>query len=105
MVQVKPIQGVKKVLFFQAMDDTTTDGSGLRLAFQTEHTLTQKIKTIEELTKDCNLKDTNEINASLIFNSYVAKNYPTFDLLQESFNNNESIQVWEVDLTEMDGEN
>src|SRR5699024_7371407 len=28
-----------------------------------------------------------------------------FDLLQESFNNNETVQVWEVDLTEMDGEN
>lgn len=105
MVQVKPIQGVKKVLFFQAMDDTTTDGSGLRLAFQTEHTLTQERETIEELTKDGNIKDTSEINATLSFTSYVAKNDPTFDLLQESFNNNETVQVWEVDLTEMDGEN
>lgn len=102
MVQVKPIQGVKKVLFFQAMDDTTTDGSGLRLAFQTEHTLTQERETIEELTKDGNIKDTGEINASLSFTSYVAKNDPTFDLLQEAFNNNESLQVWEVDLTEKD---
>lgn len=102
MVQVKPIQGVKKVLFFQAMDDTTTDGSGLRLAFQTEHTLTQERETIEELTKDGNIKDTGEINASLSFTSYVAKNDPTFDLLQESFNNNEALQVWEVDLTEKD---
>lgn len=102
MVQVKPIQGVKKVLFFQAMDDTTTDGSGLRLAFQTEHTLTQERETIEELTKDGNIKDTGEINASLSFTSYVAKNDPTFDLLQEAFNNNEALQVWEVDLTEKD---
>ena len=102
MVQVKPIQGVKKVLFFQAMDDTTTDGSGLRLAFQTEHTLTQERETIEELTKDGNIKDTGDINASLSFTSYVAKNDPTFDLLQEAFNNNESLQVWEVDLTEKD---
>src|SRR5699024_11880393 len=61
--------------------------------------------TIEELTKDGNLKDTSEINATLSFTSYVAKNDPTFDLLQESFNNNETVQVWEVDLTEMDGEN
>lgn len=102
MVQVKPIQGVKKVLFFQAMDDTTTDGSGLRLAFQTEHTLTQERETIEELTKDGNIKDAGDINASLSFTSYVAKNDPTFDLLQEAFNNNETLQVWEVDLTEKD---
>lgn len=102
MVQVKPIQGVKKVLFFQAMDDTTTDGSGLRLAFQTEHTLTQERETIEELTKDGNIKDTGEINASLSFTSYVAKNDPTFDLLQDAFNNNETLQVWEADLTERD---
>lgn len=102
MVQVKPIQGVKKVLFFQAMDDTSTDGSGLRLAFQTEHTLTQERETIEELTKDGNIKDTGEINASLSFTSYVAKNDPTFDLLQDAFNNNETLQVWEADLTERD---
>lgn len=102
MVQVKPIQGVKKVLFFQAMDDTTTDGSGLRLAFQTEHTLTQERETIEELTKDGNIKDTGDINASLSFTSYVAKNDPTFDLLQDAFNNNETLQVWEADLTERD---
>lgn len=105
MADVKPIQGVKKVLFFQSMDDTTTDGSGLRLAFQTEHTLSQERETIEELTKDGNIKDTGDINASLSFTSYVAKNDPTFDLLQESFNNNEEIQVWEVDLTEADEDN
>ena len=102
MAQFKPIQGVKKVLFFQAMDDTTTDGSGLRLAFQTEHTLTRERETIEELTKDGNIKDTGEINASLSFTSYVAKNDPTFDLLQEAFNNNETLQVWEADLTDKD---
>src|SRR5699024_5901248 len=67
-------------------------------------TLTQERETIEGLTKDGNLKDTSEINATLSFTSYVAKNDPTFDLLQESSNNNETVQVWEVDLTEMDGE-
>src|SRR5699024_5824723 len=98
-------QGVKKVLFFQEMDDTTTYGSGLRLAFQTEQTRTQERERIEELTKDCKLKDTSEINDTVSFTSYVDKYNTTIELLQESFNNNETVQVWEVDLTEMDGEN
>lgn len=99
---IKPVQGMKKVLFFQAMDDSTTDGNELRLAFQTEHTLSQERDEIEEMTKDGALKDTGEINASLSLSSYVAKGDSTYELLKRSFRENSTIQVWEVDVTEAD---
>lgn len=97
---VKAIQGMKKVLFFQSLDDTTTDGNELRLAFQTEHTLSMEREELEELTKDGTLKDTGEINATLDFTSYVAKGDKTYQLLKRAFKANEELQVWEVDVTE-----
>ena len=97
---VKPIQGMKKVLFFQAIDDATTDGNDLRLAFQTEHTLSMEREEIDELTKDGRLKDTGDISASIDLTAYVASGDSTYDLLKETFYNNKLIQVWEVDVTE-----
>ena len=97
---IKPIQGTKKVLFFQAMDDTTVDGNSLRLAFQTEHTLTMEREELEEITKDGTLKDTGDINASIDLTAYVASGDATYDLLKRSFKKNETLQVWEVDVTE-----
>src|SRR5699024_10223600 len=102
---VQPIQGMKKVLFFQSMDDATTDGNDLRLAFQTEHTLSMEREEIDELTKDGRLKDTGDISASIELTSYVAENDATYDLLKKSFKDNALLQAWEVDGTDAtDGE-
>lgn len=97
---IKPTQGIKKVLFFQAMDGAETTGDDLRLAFQQEHTLTLEREALEEATKDGSIKGAGEINASLSLTSFVAKDDATYNLLKESFKNNEMIQGWEVDVTE-----
>src|SRR5699024_8551952 len=98
-------QGMKKVLFFQSMDDATTDGNDLRLAFQTEHTLSMEREEIDELTKDGRLKDTGDISASIELTSYVAENDATYELLKKSFKDNALLQAWEVDVTDAtDGE-
>lgn len=96
----KPIQGMKKVLFFQALDGTDSDGNGLRLAFQTEHTLTMEREEIEEVTKDGTIKDTGDINASIELTAYMAKDDATHELLRSKFKANETLQVWEVDVSE-----
>lgn len=102
---VQPIQGMKKVLFFQSMDDATSNGNDLRLAFQTEHTLSMEREEIDELTKDGRLKDTGDISASIELTSYVAENDATYELLKKSFKDNALIQAWEVDVTDAtDGE-
>lgn len=100
----KPIKGQKKVLFFQAMDDVATDGNLLRLAFQTEHTLTKERELIEEVTKDGTLKEMNDnVNASVDLTAYVAKGDATYELLESAFDSNEVLQMWEVDITEEAG--
>ncbi|AMQ66684.1 major tail protein [Bacillus phage Mgbh1] len=100
----KPIKGQKKVLFFQSMDGTETDGNKLRLAFQTEHTLSRERELIEEMTKDGMIKDTGDMNTSLDITSFVAHGDATFELLRDSFEENKPLQCWEVDVTEESAE-
>lgn len=100
-MNITPVKGQKKVLFFQSFDDAETDGNKLRLAFQTEHTLTKERETIEEATKDGIVKETSDqMNASIDLTAYVAKGDATYELLDESFDNNAPLQAWEVDVTE-----
>jgi len=105
MVDIKPIKGQKKVLFFQSFDGTETDGNKLRLAFQTEHTLSKEREVIEEATKDGVLKETGDnLNANIDLTAYVAKGDATYELLDTSFDNNVPLQAWEVDITEENDE-
>lgn len=97
---MKPVKGQKKILFFQGLDGTETDGNKLRLAFQTEHSLSRERELIEEATKDGILKETgDQLNASVDLTAYVAKGDATYELLDEAFTTNEVLQCWEVDVT------
>lgn len=93
-------KGQKTVLFFQAMDDTTTDGNALRLAFQTEHSLSRERESIEENTKDGTLKDAGNENASIELTSYIVRDDKTHQLIKDSYVKNKPLQCWEVDITE-----
>lgn len=106
MANISPIKGQNKVLFFQGMDDIETDGNKLRLAFQTEHSLSQERELIEESTKDGVLKEmSSNVNSSIDLTAYFAKNDTTAQLLQDAFENNKTLQIWEVDLTPTEVEN
>lgn len=105
MSTITPIKGQKKVLFFQSIDGIEVDGNKLRLAFQTEHSLSKERETIEEATKDGVIKETGDnLNASIDLTAYVAKGDATYELLESSFDDNKRLQCWEVDITEESAE-
>lgn len=93
-------KGQNTVLFFQDMDDTSTDGNALRLAFQTSHSISRERSTTEEQTKDGTLKDAGSENASIDITSYVVRDDATHQLLKDAYVSNREIQAWEVDITE-----
>ena len=93
-------KGQNTVLFFQDMDDTSTDGNDLRLAFQTSHSISRERSTTEEQTKDGTLKDAGSENASIDITSYVVRDDATHQLLKDAYVSNREIQAWEVDITE-----
>lgn len=95
-------KGQKTVLFFQSMDGKETDGNKLRLAFQTEHSLSRERETIDEQTKDGTLKDVGNESATLEFSSYIVRDDSTHQLIKKAYTNAEMLQVWEVDITEKD---
>lgn len=92
-------KGQKTVLFFQKLNDATTDGNKLRLAFQTDHSLSRERESIEEATKDGTLKDTGNESASFDITAYVSRDDATHKLVKDAYTNDELIQVWEVDIT------
>lgn len=105
MSTLTPIKGQKKVLFFQSIDGIEVDGNKLRLAFQTEHSLSKERETIEEATKDGIIKETGDnLSASIDLTAYVAKGDATYELLEDSFDDNKPLQCWEVDITEESAE-
>ena len=93
-------RGQQTVLFFQDMDDTTSDGNQLRLAFQTQHSLNREKETLEEQTKDGTLKGVGNENASIDITSYVVRDDATHQLLKEAYVDGRTLQAWEVDITE-----
>lgn len=93
-------KGIKTVLFFQALDDKSKDGNKLRLAFQTSHSISRERETYEEQTKDGTLKDAGNENASIDISAYVSRDDATHKLLRKAYNENLTIQAWEVDITE-----
>lgn len=93
-------KGQNTVLFFQDMDDTSTNGNDLRLAFQTSHSISRERSTTEEQTKDGTLKDAGSENASIDITSYVVRDDATHQLLKDAYVSNREIQAWEVDITE-----
>lgn len=93
-------KGQNTVLFFQDMDDTSTNGNDLRLAFQTSHSISRERSTTEEETKDGTLKDAGSENASIDITSYVVRDDATHQLLKDAYVSNREIQAWEVDITE-----
>lgn len=93
-------RGQQTVLFFQDMDDTTTDGNQLRLAFQTSHSLNREKETLEEQTKDGTLKGVGNENASIDITSYVVRDDATHQLLKSAYVDGRTIQAWEVDISE-----
>lgn len=96
----KVSKGINTVLFFQALDDSTTDGNQLRLAFQTDHSISRERETMEEQTKDGMLKDTGNEDVSVDITSYVVRNDATHELLKRAYTDDEVLQCWEVDITE-----
>lgn len=96
----KAIKGINTVLFFQALGDQESDGNKLRLAFQTDHSISRERETIEEQTKDGMVKDTGNEDVSIDITSFVVRGDKTHELLKDSYVEDKTLQCWEVDITE-----
>lgn len=97
MAKVKT--GKKQILLFRALKDAETKPA-MKLVYQTEHSV-DKTKESEVLqTKDgaVNLDGSHTEEISFSSNWAVEDTESTMEMLEDSFDNDEVVEMWEVDL-------
>lgn len=99
------LMGKNTVLLFRLLEEQGTQ-SAVKLAFQTEHELTESRDTDTTATKDGNIVTPSALETSLDCTSILAKGDETADKLREALRDYKKIEIWEVDLsTKGDGVN
>lgn len=92
------LMGKNTVLLFRLLKEQGTQ-SAVKLAFQTEHELTESRDTDTTATKDGNIVTPSALETSLDCTSILAKDDETADKLRQALRDYEKIEIWEVDLS------
>lgn len=92
------LMGKNTVLLFRLLKEQGTQ-SAVKLAFQTEHKLTESRDTDTTATKDGNIVTPSALETSLDCTSILAKGDETADKLRQALRDYEKIEIWEVDLS------
>ena len=92
------LMGKNTVLLFRLLKEQGTQ-SAVKLAFQTEHELTESRDTDTTATKDGNIVTPSALETSLDCTSILAKGDETADKLRQALRDYEKIEIWEVDLS------
>ena len=92
------LMGKNTVLLFRLLKEQGTQ-SAVKLAFQTEHELTESRDTDTTATKDGNIVTPSVLETSLDCTSILAKGDETADKLRQALRDYEKVEIWEVDLS------
>ena len=92
------LMGKNTVLLFRLLKDQGAQ-SAVKLAFQTEHELTESRDTDTTATKDGNIVTPSVLETSLDCTSILAKGDETADKLRQALRDYEKVEIWEVDLS------
>lgn len=98
MAEKTALMGKNTVLLFRLLKEQNTENA-VKLAFQTEHELTESRDTDSTATKDGNIVTPSALETSLDCTSILAKDDTTADKLRQALRNYEKIEIWEVDLS------
>lgn len=88
--------GIDLFLMFRLLKNQTTQDAKM-LLYQTEHTLGKSRENENVATKSGNIPVPKDIEYDFSFTSLVADGDPVADEIEEAFDKNETLEVWEVD--------
>ncbi len=90
------LNGIDEVYFVQPMKATSTEG--LFIAFQTEGSHTKEQDTKDESTKSGRIVGYGPKSESIELTYYVAVSDPGQMAIEDAYDNEETVQVWKVNL-------
>jgi TP901-1 family phage major tail protein len=99
--ELTAVQGIDIILLFRILKDAEANPA-TKLAFQTEHELTESADTESTATKDGPINSNGTSTTSISCTSILARNDETVKKLRQARRDGDIIEIWEVDVKDKD---
>lgn len=99
--ELTAVQGIDVILLFRILKEATEDAA-TKLAFQTEHELTESSDTESTATKDGPVNGNGTSETEISCTSILARNDVMVKKLRQARRDGDIIEIWEVDVKDKD---
>lgn len=94
------VQGIDVILLFRLLKDQGTD-SGTKLAFQTEHEVSETRDSDSLATKDGAIITPQALETEITCTSILAKDDEMVTMLRDAQRKGETVEIWEIDRSQV----
>lgn len=101
MAELEAVQGIDVILLFRILKDAEKNPA-TKLAFQTEHELTESSDTESTATKDGPINGSGTSTTEISCTSILARNDDMVKKLRQARRDGDIIEIWEVDVKDKD---
>lgn len=101
--ELTAVQGIDVILLFRILKQAT-ENAATKLAFQTEHELTESSDTESTATKDGPVNGNGTSETEISCTSILARNDKMVKDLRQARRDGDIIEIWEVDVKDKDQE-
>lgn len=99
--ELEAVQGIDVILLFRILKDAAANPA-TKLAFQTEHELTESSDTESTATKDGPVNGNGTSETEISCTSIYARNDEMVKKLRQARRDGETVEIWEVDVRDKD---
>lgn len=93
------VQGIDVILLFRLLKDAGTT-TGAKLAFQTEHEVSETRDSDSLATKDGAIVTPQALETEISCTSIMAKDDEMVTMLRDAQRNGETVEIWEIDRSQ-----
>lgn len=101
MAELTAVQGIDVILLFRLLKEAT-ENPATKLAFQTEHELTETSDTESTATKDGPVNGNGTSETEISCTSILARDDEMVKKLRQARRDGDIIEIWEVDVKDKD---
>lgn len=102
--ELQAVNGIDVILLFRILKNATT-APATKLAFQTEHELTESSDSDSTATKDGPVNNAGTSTTEISCTSILARGDETIKQLRQARRDRDTIEIWEIDVKDKDEEN
>lgn len=92
------VKGINQILLFRVLSDAATK-TGTKLAFQTEHEVTESKDSDSVATKDGSISIPGALETEISCTSILAKEDVMIKSLRDAMRANKLVEIWDIDKT------